>query len=373
MKLCILGWYGSETLGDRAILDGIILMFSKICKSLEINVGSLYTVLTERTIYEDKEFFSRHGKLKIQCFDSRNKKNLRAMIEQSDMVIMGGGPLMDLEELYLILYSFKIAKKKSKYTGLIGCGYGPLNNSNYVKCVKNIVSYSDIVVMRSEKCKEKICKIVRNKDIKKVYASLDPAELSVAQYRIQNNSINSKNEQWIVNLRELKYVYPQYYKDSSVEESCVKEILEKVNAVLLLPNHTFSIGGDDRYILNEIGRNLNSKKVIIQQKPLSLKEMYDVTMLAKGCVGMRYHSVVFQTYLNGNNYIIDYTDPMTGKIGNYLDVIDKNGFYKTRYVNVLESQNVALNIQDNNECFRIEPQKFIDSLLYYRELLSRFL
>ena len=74
MKLCVLGWYGSETLGDRAILDGIIYIYSQLFDSLEVDIGSLFPVLTERTIFEDEPFMSRHTNLKVGLFDSRDKK-----------------------------------------------------------------------------------------------------------------------------------------------------------------------------------------------------------------------------------------------------------------------------------------------------------
>ena len=114
MKLCVLGWYGSETLGDRAILDGIIYIYSQLFDSLEVDIGSLFPVLTERTIFEDEPFMSRHTNLKVGLFDSRDKKKLKCFIEKSDMVIMGGGPLMDLELIYIIKDAFVYAKKKRK-------------------------------------------------------------------------------------------------------------------------------------------------------------------------------------------------------------------------------------------------------------------
>ena len=98
MNICVIGWYGSETLGDRAILDGIIYVFSGISRILNISIGALYPVLTERTLYEDGDFYARHcDELNMHCFNVKEPSELQDHICQADIVIMGGGPLMDLD------------------------------------------------------------------------------------------------------------------------------------------------------------------------------------------------------------------------------------------------------------------------------------
>ncbi len=45
MRILIIGWYGTETIGDRAILAGLISFFSKVYRCFEIKIGSLYPFL----------------------------------------------------------------------------------------------------------------------------------------------------------------------------------------------------------------------------------------------------------------------------------------------------------------------------------------
>lgn len=52
---------------------------------------------------------------------------------------------------------------------------------------------------------------------------------------------------------------------------------------------------------------------------------------AKVCIGMRFHSVVLQTVLNGKIYIVDYTDPEKGKIIGMLKQINAVNQYRERY------------------------------------------
>ena len=111
MRITIIGWYGTETIGDRAILAGLISFFSKSFKSFEIKLGSLYPFFSERTLNEDCAFYKEiTGKgYDIKIFNSKKPKELVNAIKNSDLIVMGGGPLMDLNELFMVEYAFKKA------------------------------------------------------------------------------------------------------------------------------------------------------------------------------------------------------------------------------------------------------------------------
>ena len=150
MKITIIGWYGTETIGDRAILAGLFSFFNKSYEKFEIKLGSLYPFFSERTINEDYSFYKEiiNKDFKIEIFNSKNSKELNEAIKSSDLIAMGGGPLMDLPELFMVEYSFKKAKKLGKKTALLGCGVGPLFYKKYRKSVLEISKNSDITILR---------------------------------------------------------------------------------------------------------------------------------------------------------------------------------------------------------------------------------
>ena len=117
--------------------------------------------------------------------------------------------------------------------------------------------------------------------------------------------------------------------------------------VKLVPMHTFYVGNDDRYYLTEIASSLNRSNVKVLQKPFNLYSLYSIYENAEACIGMRYHSIVMQTLLNGNNYILDYTNKDTGKISGFMNMLDSPEFYNNRYANL---ENDAIDI---NECIKI--------------------
>lgn len=374
MNICVVGWYGSETLGDRAILDGIIHIFSKLSDELFINIGSLYPVLTERTIYEDRNMYKRHAKhTEVTLFDVKDKTQIKKAVGIADYVIMGGGPLMDLQELYIIRYVFRYAKKNKIKTALIGCGYGPLSQKPYEKCLVDIVGYSDAIIMRSDRCKDRMTKLIQKKfPNKEIYSLFDPAIISVLEYKdeFKSNLVSydlSEHNNWVINVRDLDYVYAKKdYYYLRIKE-IVSKIAKKVPELILMPMHTFSVGGDDRYIQNRIAQDLQYDNITVIQRPLSLKDVYELVSSADGCIGMRYHSIVFQTFLNGNNYILDYTDFNNGKINAFLDLVDAAGFYCSRYVNLLNSEGFDFSIQ--SERFEYNDKRYIGDCDKYAQIL----
>ncbi len=78
MKITIIGWYGTETIGDRAILAGLISFFDKSYVNFEIKLGSLYPFFSERTINEDYSFYKEiiRKDIKIDLFNSKDSKEL---------------------------------------------------------------------------------------------------------------------------------------------------------------------------------------------------------------------------------------------------------------------------------------------------------
>ncbi len=100
MNICIVGWYGTETLGDRAILDGILAVFNQIAGEYTCHLGSLNPFFTERTLLEDYSIYKKTSPgCQIKLFDEKSTKEMREAVADSDYVIMGGGPIMDLAEM----------------------------------------------------------------------------------------------------------------------------------------------------------------------------------------------------------------------------------------------------------------------------------
>lgn len=347
MKICILGWYGTENLGDRAILDGLFHIFYRLYGKCNIFLGSIHPILTERTLLEDGRIYEESCPgIKIILFDEKNTAELRSYIKKSELIAMGGGPFMDILELDCMDYAFRYARKLGIKTAVLGCGIGTIDNVRWQETSRRIFENSDLIIFRdknsAEHARQRYCQE------KEVYALDDPAALSIFRYK--NSHPNERQNYLVINYRK----FPKFDGEQECrieKEDFLKLIIrasECFPEVRLMPMHTFFVGGDDREYFTELLWGSDFKNVSVLHKPMNLKEAYELISGAGALIGMRYHCVVMQTILNGNNYILDYTPKGKGKIGSFLQMADVNGFYTKRYFNLQEDN--KLNADEIMDC-----------------------
>lgn len=358
VTITVIGWYGTETIGDRAILAGLIRIFGDVYDDFQIKLGSLFPVLSERTLLEDGEFFrdcSKQHLSSISIFPSLNHGILKKEIHSSDLLIVGGGPLMDMPLLYMLEYAFQIARKYCVKSALLGCGWGPLQQKEYINCVNRIIQMSDLNIFRDLRS-ENLCISCLGKKDNKTTSLIDPAFLA-ADFYLQKNVGTPRQEEFIsVNFRDISL--DQYKGDTLEYEKqfilLLNDLVENTSVpIKLIPMHTFSIGGDDRIILDKIQKEMGVERVLVLHDPLTLEETMGVYYHSLLCIGMRFHSIVLQTVLNGKNYLLDYTDPVTGKIVSMLNELQLFPFYQDRYC--------SLQLHDKMFCVDPLAQRYVFS------------
>ena len=192
-------------------------------------------------------------------------------------------------------------------------------------------------------------------------------------HKKQNNKVE---EDYIaVNLREFPLEYNKNNESKNINKSLkdfIKDLALKYSdrKIKLIPMHYFYIGGDDRVFLNSIAFDLNLQNIEVQNANLTLKETIEVYQNAYFNVGMRFHSVVLQTISSGKNYVLDYTEPKKGKIFGFLQDIDKNEFYKNRYISLQEDE-ISSNILINEDLkFELDIENIEKYLNIYIEKLK---
>lgn len=321
-QIFITGWYGTETVGDKAILGGIIEEIKKKYNEKKIGfvVSSLYPIITKRTIEE----LNLINCIVIPVYD----KLFISTVKGSDLVVMGGGPLMDLDELSLPLTSFRVANEFKIKTIIYGCGLGPLFKKKYINAVKEILNLSDEIYLRDIKSKDIANKwLIHKKDIK---LSGDPAKTYINKYNNVTNQNNSLNRITCF-LRELTY---EYFSDISLKEfnelkfeleyklaEYIKNKAKEFNVkeIYFDHMHNFVIGNDDRdfsrYFIKKYFSECNIT-INYNKKLSTIESVVNCMKNSRFNVCMRFHSVVFAHTLNTNFIGLDYTNG--GKIKSYL-------------------------------------------------------
>lgn len=322
--ILITGWYGTETVGDKAILAQIIIeLKQKYADKYKIIVASLYPLITLRTRSELKQNF--------EVIDAYSEEFI-VYSKISEIVIMGGGPLMDLDELALPLTAFKLAKHSGHKTILYGCGVGPLFVEKYIVAVKQLLSLADIIMLRDKQSVELAGTWHRTKN--DILLSGDPAKKYISQLKKEN--VNKDKKILSCYLRELTY---EYFRDKSEQDFVLlKNSFEQgladyiyfkakelcVDEIRFEHMHNFVIGNDDRdfsrYFIKNYFRD-SEIQISYNQKLSTVENIVESMQQSEHNICMRFHSVLFAETLATNFTAIDYTSG--GKIYNYLFDCDK--------------------------------------------------
>ncbi|OUL29876.1 radical SAM protein [Nostoc sp. T09] len=322
----IVGWYGTETVGDKAILWTVIQRLrSRPYPPEKIYLSSLCPFISQWTVKEMGLGDIRVVETYSQDFEQR--------CDEVDEVVVGGGPLMDIEALNHILYALMRASKRGAFTRVEGCGIGPLVSPLYIQVVLEILRLSDYVTLRDRTSSERSLKEF-SIDYAKTVA--DPATDYVEYVKstledLQNATPplgRSKNISCF--FREWGKDYAGSMDDKvfySIKQQFEAQLVEMVKFIAqlkgadihLLPMHTFHIGGDDRVLNRRLAKNISDfeQNVNFARGPVSPLEILQSMYHAEFNLCMRFHSVLFAETLGVPYLAIDYTGG--GKIKAFLE------------------------------------------------------
>lgn len=330
-NILIVGWYGTETAGDKAILWTIIdRLRSRPNPPDKIYLSSLYPFISQWTVRE-----MNLGDIFIV---ETYSQEFESICDEVDEIVVGGGPLMDIEPLNHILYAFIQAARNKKIARVEGCGVGPLTDPLYVKVVSEIFRLSDHITLRDQASADRS---LREFPVPTVSVTSDPAtdyvrfiQASGALEDVTPLLGIAKNVSCF--LREWSTEYGGGV--SQVEFDAIRQEFEdQVNQLIftiaqvksleihLLPMHTFHVGGDDRVFNRQFSKAISNLAAEQQSEvsvdfargPVSPLEILQSMHYAEFNLCMRFHSVLFAETLGVPYLAIDYTGG--GKIKAFLE------------------------------------------------------
>ena len=321
-ELYITGWYGTETTGDKAILGGIIREAGGICPELtHIHVSSIVPYFTEETMEQ-----LSIGGMGYSVIGRRWRENGKA-IRRSDWVVMGGGPLMELYEVYTVLLTMMRARLRGKRTIIWGCGIGPLHKRGMKRAVRLLLRLSDLVILRDAFSPTVYPGVVKGIAY---HPCIDPAVRYLLDIREALDTIKPDGDQKTVLfcIRELPLQYCTSKEEHiRVKDQFIRDIGKTAEGLLedprvrirFFPMNTFVIGQDDRQYYEEIAKVLpESDRIEFLRQDYTLHEAIGAFMRVDAAVAMRFHSVVFAHTLGIPTLAVDY-DMLGGKIRGFME------------------------------------------------------
>lgn len=317
-RVLITGWYGTETLGDKAILGGVIQMLRKAFDG-EIDLASIEPYVSRETKRQMPE-------LEISEILSLDVAKSKVLSGEYQSVIIAGGPLMstisycaDLRDL------FYNARSVGASTVIAGCGLGPLDSEDFVVEIEEIFQLATSTVLRDESSKQLAkSKFGHNANIDAVIC--DPAFIWLREQREKLGvKSESRSNRVILALRDwpiseyglsLELADAQnaksHFENQIVE--FVKVYLRECGPDSVLPfcMHKFALGGDDRFFYKRLLREFPQVLSHLEIKHKSPAEDLLGFYSAKSALTMRFHSLVFAIGTSTPFRAIDYT--LGGKI-----------------------------------------------------------
>jgi len=315
-SVLIVGWYGTETVGDKAILAGIVEELRSELGVFDLTIASIYPFLTEQTC--------RELDIEARVIGVKNLDLLR-YARYCDKTIMGGGPLMGIEELYIPLVSIFVAQKYGRQAIVQGCGLGPFVHQHHVAAIRDILSLATAVSLRDSDS----VRLAEEQFGVKAKLTSDPAKIAVSIEAERKENAHSKNELACF-LREWTWEYDPgssyesfVLKRTKMEAGLARFIQREYeksgcDSIKFYHMHNFVIGNDDRDFSRRFVATYFSdiKHVTIQEELSTVRNICYAMKSSKMNICMRFHSVLFAETLSSPFLAIDYTQG--GKIKGFL-------------------------------------------------------
>lgn len=307
--ILIVGWYGTETVGDKAILGTIVNDYAR--QGYNIVIASIYPFITQRTLLE----------LHLDAVIIKSESmDLIRYAKYAEKVVMGGGPLMDLYDLKYPLISFRMSHKYHHENVIYGCGIGPVKSRYYADEIYRILALSDRVTLRDSDS----VRLFKAKFPEKAVEQVEDPAIGFIKERAGQISRVSDGKTLACFFRKVPKEFSdgkEKWEDRLAEyvKSLVRQ--EKLTRVVLYSMHNFWVGNDDReyarYFKAKYFSDSEDGFTVEVDNSLSTVDNTIERMKSAGMVlCMRFHSMLFAHTLGVDYRIVDYTNG--GKIKAFL-------------------------------------------------------
>lgn len=342
-RIMVAGWYGTETVGDKAILDAVIRHDLLVrYPQAKITVASMFPYVTRQTL----------GELGIEAdIVPMPSRAFARECARADLIAMGGGPIMDIPDLRAIMLAFGIGRLRKARLEVIGCGVGPIRSPWGKLDIARLLEWSHRITLRDRASTELARDMTGRDDIETIG---DPAVISVTD-RMRRIAPHQPAEatrptlacfvrQWSpeyrgqLNDRQFAETNARFEKQlvSQIMTLCKRFDLQPV----LYPMHSFFVGGDDRAFALRLSQGpLKQLDPIVWRALPTVDSTIAAIKASTLCLCMRFHSMVFADTINQPWLAIDYTNG--GKIAGYVRDHDRQSRV-IRLLDLIDSPDDAL-------------------------------
>jgi polysaccharide pyruvyl transferase WcaK-like protein len=310
-RVLVIGWYGTETAGDKAILGGIAGPVKSVFPDTQFTVASSKPFYTRRTLTD----LGLSAQASVVPYHSAA---LRQALSASSLVLIGGGPLMDLVEMFDLVSIMHSARRLGKRTLIAGCGVGPVEWPITKWAVGTLLDLSDRAVLRDAAS----LGVLRALGFapENVAVGIDPAFSHVSGMKLHpaarvgdrpriGMAIRSWPWKFARRVGKERFLKRQEELVRIWADACDRMVEGLGAEIQFIPMHTLHIGDDDRWLHAEVrSRTRHPEACRLKQTPASALSVAETIAACDAVVCMRYHSLLYSTALGVPAVAVDYTD-----------------------------------------------------------------
>jgi polysaccharide pyruvyl transferase WcaK-like protein len=319
----IMGWYGRETTGDKAILAS--LLHNIAGHSVRI-LKSTYDVDYSRQTLNEIDAPT------VRCLPNDIASFLQAL-DGVDVVVIGGGPLKESGQMLEWSMRLAIAKSLGKKIMVYGCGIGPLHSAQVRQHVAQILRLADRITLRDAIAVTKAIELGIPAD--RITLAADPAMgLLIPSVRFAGRNVEELTIG--VSLRRLTKHYAATGKaiEATRQEAVfheaatttVRRVLQMHGTQVVLVPMALRREDDDREVLRQLQSGLgHDPRISLIEHYASPAALLEHFKRFDFFVAMRFHSAVFALLSQVPLVAIDY-DSRGGKTTGLMQAMGLSEF-----------------------------------------------
>ncbi len=313
-RVLIQGWYGSETIGDVAILGQLIREWQAIVPGALVLVATFDMAITKRSLDDlDADAIEPIG------IGFRSAWHILGC----NILLFGGGPLMESRMMPFWLLRAIVARASGAKVIIHGCGIGPVRTKSTEWIIRLLLRTSNVTILRDRLSREWAGHSLTNE---KTLVSCDPA-LDYVRSSLQNPERSSSDPTTIgLFLRDVPDVYSQG-SPSCETETPITQIAEALTQLSIQSEMRF-VGfimqedfpeDNDRSTYRGLSELLGTSEIVsVKDSYHSLQYITQTLADLDGCITVRFHGAVFAIAANLPLVALDYTHPL-GKVSGAMD------------------------------------------------------
>lgn len=365
-KLVIVGYYGFNNIGDEAVLYSML-------RTLRSPQGDLkITVLSN----EPEKTAKNYG---VQAVDRWQFKEVFKTIRQGDLIILGGGSLLQditsFKSLFYYLGIVLIAKALRKKVFFYAQGVGPITKGVSKKAIKQIVNKVDMITVRDSASKKLLQEIgvtepeilVKTDAVLGLYAH-EMDKKQGLKYLEKNEVELGEGAPPIIGISVRDWRDYQGYKKALAFVG--DELVKRGYQIVFLPFHF----PDDIVPSREIANMMKEPAVVIRDQ-LGVTEVLGSLSALHLLIGMRLHALIMASVMEIPVVGISYDpkvdafmkllgQPLAGRV----ETLDGELLMKEVWQVLLEREEVLESLREGLSGMRMEAR---DTARLALELLGK--